>query len=174
MNTTKRSCGVPHWQQNGHAEDGRHQLGPAGTQPPATAYNFLTPDVLTALRNNAALRSTVPYTLRPCSSDSAYLGPHSLPSSSDLPDGQDFRTDPRPGGYSHFAAHSPGSQAFPLEDGHPSVQEDGFSDTDYQGSDRRQSKKTEMNRKAQQRYRYAFLNLQSFKSVLHFRSWGTA
>ena len=157
---------VHHW-QDGPSEDGHAHSSYSGElsshSTPTSSYNYLSPSMLAALKNGKALQGAMPY-LQPPSSGPTYvshlLAASQLQSLRDLPDGHmhghEFRADARLG-YGHISAGAQSSQAFPFEDGHlgassASVHEDGLSE-DHSNDRRQSNKKTEMNRKAQQRYR---------------------
>ena len=177
--TSNSNGGVSHW-KDGPLEDGHAHSSYSGGEfsnhiTPASSYNVLSPSMLAALQNSKpysrtcptaeqqALQGAMPY-LQPPSSGPTYVSHHlaasQLQSLRGLPDGHmhghEFRPDPRLG-YGHISASAHSSQAFPFEDSHiggssASVHEDGLSE-DHSNDRRQSNKKTEMNRKAQQRYR---------------------
>ena len=157
------SGGGYHWQdglENGNILHS-HSSGLSSHGTPASAHSYLSPSMLAALRDNHALQGSMPY-MQSHGSDHSFLT-HQLAAShlQSMPDGHMHGHDLRPEfqlGYGHMSSQSQAPQAFPLEDGHygaspGSVQDDGLSEDHLSNLDRRQSKKTEMNRKAQQRYR---------------------
>ena len=164
--TFTSNSGVHHWQV-GPSRDGHAHSSYSGDlsshSTPTSSYNYLSPNLLAALKNDNALQGAMPY-LQPQSSGPTYMSHHlaasQLQSLRDLPDGQlhghEFRPDAHLG-YGHISAGAQSSQAFPSEDGYigassASVHEDGLSE-DHSNDRRQSNKKTEMNRKAQQRYR---------------------